>query len=44
MQATTRGFKENKNILETEWKALDRSSWRTRFGNGYRPVVKQTTE
>jgi hypothetical protein len=24
--------------------ALDRTSWRTRFGRGYGPVVRQTTE
>jgi hypothetical protein len=24
--------------------ALDRTQWRTRFGRGYRPVVRQTTE
>jgi hypothetical protein len=24
--------------------ALDRTLWRTRFGRGYGPVVKQTTE
>jgi hypothetical protein len=23
---------------------LDRTLWRTRFGSGYRPVVRQTTE
>jgi hypothetical protein len=25
-------------------KALDRTQWRTRFGRGYEPVVRQTTE
>jgi hypothetical protein len=24
--------------------ALDRTQWRTRFGRGYGPVVRQTTE
>jgi hypothetical protein len=24
--------------------ALDRTLWRTRFGRGYGPVIKQTTE
>jgi hypothetical protein len=24
--------------------ALDRTLWRTRFGRGYGPVVRQTTE
>jgi hypothetical protein len=24
--------------------ALDRTLWRTRFGRGYEPVVRQTTE
>jgi hypothetical protein len=26
------------------WKALDRTLWGTRFGRGYGPVVRQTTE
>jgi hypothetical protein len=28
----------------TEEEALDRTQWRTRFGRGYGPVVRQTTE
>jgi hypothetical protein len=30
-------------ILEFEKEALDRSLWRTHFGRGYGPVVRQTT-
>jgi hypothetical protein len=35
-------------IIILTWKlkeeALDRTHWRTRFGRGYGPVVRQTTE
>jgi hypothetical protein len=30
--------------MEIEKEALDRTLWRTRFGRGYGPVVRQTTE
>jgi hypothetical protein len=36
------------NILVRYWKlkeeSLDRTLWRTRFGRGYGPVVRQTEE
>jgi hypothetical protein len=36
--------KEARRYKELEEEALDRPLWRTRFGRGYRPVVRQTTE
>jgi hypothetical protein len=35
-------LKEKRRILEIEREVLDRSVWRTRFGRGYGPVVRQT--
>jgi hypothetical protein len=35
--------KENRGYCNLK-EALDRTLWRTRFGRGYRPVVRQTTE
>jgi hypothetical protein len=37
-------LKEKRRYLKLKEKALDRSLWRTRFGRGYGPVVRQTTE
>jgi hypothetical protein len=37
-------LKEKKRYWEMEEEALDRTTWRTRFGRGYGPVVRQTTE
>jgi len=36
--------KENKGCWELKEKTLDDTLWRTRFGRGYGPVVRQTTE
>jgi hypothetical protein len=36
--------KRKEKILEIERGALDRILWRTRFGRGYGPVVRQTAE
>jgi hypothetical protein len=54
IEATGRRGRRRKQLLDdlTEkrryWKlneeALDRTLWRTRFGRGYGPVVRQTTE
>ena len=35
------GMKECWNLKE---ETPDRSEWRTRFGRGYKPVVRQTVE
>jgi hypothetical protein len=35
---------EKKKYLKLKEEALDRTLWRTRFGRGYGPVVRQTTE
>jgi hypothetical protein len=38
------GDKENKGYCRLKEEALDRTLWRTRFGRGYGPVVRQTAE
>jgi hypothetical protein len=37
-------LKEKRGYCKLKEEALDRTQWRTRFGRGYGPVVKQTTE
>jgi hypothetical protein len=37
-------LKEKKRYWKLKKEALDRTLWRTRFGRGYGPVVRQTTE
>jgi hypothetical protein len=37
-------LKEKRIYWKLKEEALDRTLWRTRFGRGYRPVVRQTTE
>jgi hypothetical protein len=37
-------LKETKSYCKLKEEALDRTVWRTRFGRGYGPVVRQTTE
>jgi hypothetical protein len=37
-------LKEKKRYCKLKEEALDRNLWRTRFGRGYGPVVRQTTE
>jgi hypothetical protein len=37
-------FKEKRIYCKLKEEALDRTLWRTRFGRGYGPVVRQTTE
>jgi hypothetical protein len=37
-------LKEQKRYWKLKEEALDRTLWRTRFGGGYGPVVRQTTE
>jgi hypothetical protein len=54
VEMTGRRGRRRKHLLDdlrtkrTYWKlkeeALDRTLWRTRFGRGYGPVVRQTTE
>jgi hypothetical protein len=36
-------FKETRGYWKLKEAGLDRNIWRTRFGWGYRPVVRQTT-
>jgi hypothetical protein len=36
-------LKEKKRYWKLKEEALDRTVWRTRFGRGYGPVVRQTT-
>jgi hypothetical protein len=36
--------KEKRRYWKFKEEALDRTMWRTRFGRGYGPVVRQTTE
>jgi hypothetical protein len=36
--------KEKRRYWKLKEEALDRTMWRTRFGRGYGPVVRQTTE
>jgi hypothetical protein len=38
------GLKEKRRYWELKEEALDRTLWRSRFGRGYGPVVRQTTE
>jgi hypothetical protein len=54
IEMTGRGGRRRKQLLDDlrekrrQWKfkeeALDRTLWRTRFGRGYTPVVRRTTE
>jgi hypothetical protein len=37
-------LKEKKRYWKLKEAALDRTLWRTRFGRGYGPIVRQTTE
>jgi hypothetical protein len=37
-------LKEKKRYCKLKEEALDRTLWRTRFGTGYGPVVRQTTD
>jgi hypothetical protein len=37
-------LKEKRIYCKLKEEALDRTVWRTRFGRGYGPVVRQTTE
>jgi hypothetical protein len=37
-------LKEKRGYWKSKEEALDRTLWRTRFGRGYGPVVRQTTE
>jgi hypothetical protein len=37
-------LKEKTRYWKLKEEALDRTLWRTRFGGGYGPVVRQTTE
>jgi hypothetical protein len=37
-------LKEKRGYWEFKEEALDRTVWRTRFGRGYGPVVRQTAE
>jgi hypothetical protein len=37
-------LKEKTRSWKLKEEALDRTLWRTRFGRGYGPVVRQTTE
>jgi hypothetical protein len=37
-------LKEKKRYWKLKEEALDRTIWRTRFGRGYGPVVRQATE
>jgi hypothetical protein len=37
-------LKEKRRYWKVKEEALDRTLWRTRFGRGYGPVVRQTTE
>jgi hypothetical protein len=36
-------LKEKRGYWKLKEEALDRTLWRTRFGRGYGPVVRQTT-
>ena len=38
------GLKETRGHWKLKEEALDRTVWKTRFGSGYGPVVRQTTE
>jgi hypothetical protein len=37
-------LKEKRRYRKFKEEVLDRTLWRTRFGRGYGPVVRQTTE
>jgi hypothetical protein len=37
-------LKEKRRYWKLKEEALDRTQWRTRFGRGYAPVVRQTAE
>jgi predicted AlkP superfamily pyrophosphatase or phosphodiesterase len=37
-------FKEKRRYWKLKEEALDRTVWRTRFGRGYGPVVRQTMQ
>jgi hypothetical protein len=37
-------LKEKRRYWKLKEEALDRTMWRTLFGRGYGPVVRQTTE
>jgi hypothetical protein len=37
-------LKEKRRYWKLKKEALDRTLWRSRFGRGYGPVVRQTTE
>jgi hypothetical protein len=37
-------LKERKGYSHLKEEALDRTMWRTRFGRGFGPVVRQTTK
>jgi hypothetical protein len=37
-------LKKKRRYWKLKEEALDRTLWRTRFGRGYGPVVRQTTE
>jgi len=41
---TDTGKKKKKGYWKMKEEALDRNHWRTRFGKGYGPVVRQTTQ
>jgi hypothetical protein len=38
------GLKEKRRYWKLKEEALDRTLWRTGFGRGYGPVVRQTAE
>jgi hypothetical protein len=37
-------LKEKRGYWKLKAEALDRSQWRSRFGRGYGPIVRQTAE
>ena len=37
-------LKEKRRYWKLKEEALDHTLWRTHFGKGYKPVVRQTTE
>jgi hypothetical protein len=37
-------LKEKRRYWKLEEEALDRTLWSSRFGRGYGPVIRQTTE
>jgi len=38
------GLKDTRGYWKLKEEALNRALWRTRFGRGHKPVVRQTTE